>query len=83
MITTELKDILGTPITQGWAATLDAYSGSLYAHKVYVVGTKGKESVIYLTNTDAIDAFKETGDLKGLPTGKKKHTRVIMLNSKD
>lgn len=83
MITTELQDATGRTITEGWAATVSAYSGSIYVYTVYVVGTKGKTQVLYLQDVDAIEAYKKTGSLEGLPVSSKKHTRVIMCNLGD
>jgi hypothetical protein len=80
MFETELKDATGTTITEGAAATIDAYSGSIYAVSVYVVGTKGKGTVLFLSDVDAIEEYKRTRNLEGLPVNSKKHTRIIMCN---
>lgn len=83
MITTELNDATGTKITEGWAATVTVYSGSIYAQTVYVVGTKGKNTVQYLSDPDAIEHYRNSRNLEGLPVGTKKHTRIIMCNRGD
>lgn len=85
MITTQLTDAIGNPVTTGYAAIVEPGRGSIYARTAYVVGTK-KTKVVYCygprkTLADLIKGYQEGNP--DVPVYTVVPTRVIMLNPKE
>lgn len=87
MITTQLTDAIGNPVTTGYAAIVEPGRGSIYARTAYVVGTK-KTKVVYLNARYGTDTLQDL--IKGYQEGNPDvpvytivPTRVIMLNPKE
>lgn len=80
----QLRDAIGQPIVEGYAAQVDDSRGAVRSRMVYVLGTKGNRVVVLgsewgvVNLQDLVKAYKEGNP--DIPTYTKVTTRIIMLN---
>lgn len=84
---TQLVDAIGNPIVEGYAVMVNPGRGSVYATKVYVIGTKGNQALLLGSRwganslEDLVKGYKEGNP--DVIKHTKVPTRIIMLNPQE